>query len=399
MTAFSRGFLSLCLIATLAGCSSLVTNEPELPPPSTEEIQAFANMLEQRFNEFPNDAMRNQWDFDFFMDQVYETGLGRSIGVTMARSEIENSLVVDLGSQIGSDIMMGGSYKLMKVYTDSLGGHALFRMIGRNGMNYHDFRLVNTKEGVKIGDIFIYTTGEFYSATTARLMSMALAENTFLKGLGLSDEKTEELFAKIESAYADMDRGDYASANQTLEEIRPTMLQEKFWHVIRVQVTSMLTDTHYLLAMEEFHDQFGDNDPAWLLTSLDYFLLTQEYDRMIETLQNLKNKVGPDAYLDLMEYSVRIEKNEDPASIIPGLKDVLVAEPDLTDAYYLMMYCQGEAGDYEGMANTMTVAYDSAELSISTFDLSLYPKFFEAKNAAATAEHQGFTLEELKAMN
>ena len=140
--------------------------------------------------------VNNLFDMDVFMNsfliksedkEIIEFNTGFSDGFRKG---------FDYGNIMVKEIGKDGSYDFFKSYVDEHQQyHLVFRLFSEAGLNYHDYKLKETGNSIKIVDVYVYVTGEDFSKTIGTIYKKTIASkkknlfgfstNTFLEvGLG-----------------------------------------------------------------------------------------------------------------------------------------------------------------------------------------------------------------------
>ena len=175
----TRLFLLSACLCTAIGCSSSSTPEASLDynaakydAATPEEAALFADEFYAAIHSGDTAASARLFDMDEVLNQVtagvevsdeFRTGFLQG-----ARNSIKST---GLLAQLIQAVNTGASYELLRLYEKDGEQHVVFRMLlAEGGVNYHDFRVVKTKDGnVAAVDTKIAATGENFTRTLRRL--------------------------------------------------------------------------------------------------------------------------------------------------------------------------------------------------------------------------------------
>jgi tetratricopeptide (TPR) repeat protein len=178
---------------------------------------------------------------------------------------------------------IGGSYRLIKEYDSNGVKHLLFRAFGTKGLNYHDYSLIKVKDSIKASDIYLYTTGEFFSYTIADLVTAMDASKNL-------QTESDELKA-ISRMREDVKQHKYLEAKTIYEGLSSVMRDEKAIQITYIGVTQQISDSLYEAALDHFQTIFP-NAPNTYLLMLDLCYFKKEFQKGIETVDKLDAMVG-----------------------------------------------------------------------------------------------------------
>lgn len=196
----------------------------------------------------------------------------------------------------------GGFYDFINYYYDLENStyRMLFRLFSEEeGINYHDFQLVFVDGEFYIQDIYIYVTGENLSDTANLIYLMSMPKNLFEKIIfGNNSKEMKHLLNAVTSQKANKNK----TALQHLNLIEGNLKHSKIYHVVKILITSVLSDTDYLEAMQDMLKDYKD-DPTSYLLSIDYYVMLEKYDKAIEAIEKLEKDTG-DSFLNYMKGNI-----------------------------------------------------------------------------------------------
>jgi len=370
-------------IIMLGGCAFL-SKPKTFSNVSKNELDQYAEKIVDRISEFPNDAFSNQLGVDFLFEQMHSAGFEKSSNDYSLKRGLREGLS-NFNSTMGQEIA-NGSYELLRANVKGGEGHLLFRLNSSNGMNYHDMLIVKENGVVKIGDIYIYASGENLSKTLVRTLASMRDEND-----EYSTEKLEHV-KLIGQAQQQMQKGNYKVANEYLEESKSTMGNEKSWHVINITCKSMIDSLQYMTAMRDFGSKFS-KDPSWWLMGVDYYFLLGQYDKAENLLKKLNTKVGGDPLITLLRGNVYFMKGDFEKSL-DFINNGLAKMPFEEDFYYTKISCEGNLKKYADLKSTLDTVYVKFGIELDDIDYSGFEGFMETDHFKNLMESQNFEFSE-----
>lgn len=378
-----RSYLIILISIGITACGSLNQEKPTLV--NDQELQAFADDLVEKLASSPESAFVGVFDVDFLFDRMYESGLDFSITDYQIKDGFEEGL-----EQFSNSIayeMLYGSYKLVRTEMREDGGHAIFRLYGEGGLNFHDFLIIKRGEKIAIGDVYIYVSGENFSKTLARIFLSAVSSSNLLDK-NFSEDKLEDIkqFAEVQHLIRS---GEYDKAYDITQNMSVNIKKEKIWHITNISCASNLDSATYITAMENFGQRFS-NDPSWHLMGVDYYFMLGDYNRAINSLNQLQKRVGNDPGVNLLKSNL-YWANGDYKSAYDIINANLHLEPDLADFYYTKASCEGNLGKYEALESTLREMFEKFEIEIVELDYSGFEDFQDTDGFRRLMEEQGYS--------
>ena len=250
---------------------------------------------------------------------------------------------------------------------------ALIRLINEGGgLNY--LILYPTPDG-RIGDMYVFASGERFSATLRRLLGPLLA--------GTRAEK--EGAARLGEMNAAVQRGDAAAAERLYQTLPESLKANRGVQVIRAIGAAGGDPDAYAAVLADVDRRFP-NDPSLDLLKIDAY--AEDLDRLIPTLERLDAALGGDPHLRglLAEYLPDAGRADDALKIA---RAAVAEEPDLAQAQFGMLSALIAVGDHAAAAETLRTLRDEFGLAFEPADLAeLYPEgqaFLDSPEYAAFA--------------
>lgn len=186
---------------------------------------------------------------------------------------------------------------------------ALFRLYSlESGMNYHDYKIQKVDGDIMFSDMYIYTSGEFFTNTLGRILSYSVPMSSIANGKELDDSNNDS--KTLIEALLYNKNGRYEEAYYKMNSIDSELSKEKFFLVFKTMVASQLNDQKYLNALEDLMEVFPD-DPTIALNKIDYYIFKEQYFKAIQVINQLQNETEDD-FLNFMKGAVAfLDQNYD----------------------------------------------------------------------------------------
>lgn len=166
-----------------------------------------------------------------------------------------------------------------------------------SGVNYYDFTLRNDSGQVKIGDFYIYVSGEHISTMIERIVEMGLPGTVDSPGspdiAALEDAQKLQLIEELTA------RGEFEEAYRQSELLPEKFRTDKSVRLMKISIAQQLDDNRYNEALEEFKSSYPD-DPSLNLILVDAYLMDEQLDKAMECIDKLDKDVK-DPYLECTE--------------------------------------------------------------------------------------------------
>lgn len=195
----------------------------------------------------------------------------------------------DMGKQIVANVQ-NGSYHLVNTFQQAGQTHALFRMFGDGGLNYHDFLLYKVKDSVKVADIYVYLTGEYLSTTFAELLNDLAPETS-------TQSETQERVNFVSSLKTLQREGEYGNMKKLIEKQSPEMRKNKAIQTFYILACKQVDTDSYITAIESFAASYPDASNIYLIM-LDAYYLKREVEKGLYAINKLDTITGGDPFLN-----------------------------------------------------------------------------------------------------
>lgn len=204
------------------------------------------------------------------------------------------------------DVMLGhidkGSrYDYLRSFIDKEGNYIIqFRLYG-DGLNYHNHIVEFFNEEPKIVDSYIFVSGENISETFKTMYTGLVLQQNF-KNL-----------ASIKDAFSDIKglilirnlkkEAKFAEAKEAYETLSDVAKSKKIFKLMNVMISKNLSEEIYKEAINDFEKQFP-NDASLNLISIDGYIMSKEYDKAMQSINNLDKAINGDDFLDYLRGNI-----------------------------------------------------------------------------------------------
>jgi hypothetical protein len=341
----------------------------EDPAPDLKEVRAFAEKLQAdliagKLAEFDGafdiDALSARVLKQYPQPDAYSQDFAKGF-----------KQLFQLGRQIAGQLGAPTGFKLMKVRAEGSEARATFRFItGSGALDYQDYVFTGAAGSLKIQDLYVWSKGEYFSETLARLMFPAIfAAKKKEKPLG-DDEKALELRFEGAKAYRDaVAKGEHAAALAFYDAMPEPQRKAKSEMVLRVAAAEQAGNEPLKKAMAEFETAYPA-DPTFDLAALDTYLKRKDWDAVHKSLDRLGAFAGPDAYLDFLHANTCIVAGKF-ADAKAAAEKAIAAEPALQDPYLSLITVTLKEKDHGETAKALArfeKQFGKIEADITTLD-------------------------------
>lgn len=284
--------LVLAIAIALAACKRGVPPPDPVKVPTRAQAEAFATRFAAAMN-----ACTPELDQMFDVDQLARRALdGRNLAPDMAQGVLSGMRASgSLRTLLCKQFPPGSHYTLLRVRDVGGAPRPLFRVTlgGDAGTNYHELELsVGGDDQVHGVDLYVYASGEQFSASLGDMVTQALAATNRGGDIGATGDAMTRMREKF-------NRGDFAGAKAEMAGMPPELRQTKALRLIAVQIASNLDEAAYATEIAGYQRDFPD-DPSLDLISIDGHFMKHDYAALRTTLDRLDKRLGGDPYLDAM---------------------------------------------------------------------------------------------------
>ena len=341
---------------------AIAAGAEQAPPPVAAATDAEARRLGERFV-----AAAESGDANAVAELIDMDALGGHVTAGLGMSERTRREFVDgmrgakggLAGQYAAIAEGGGSLKFLGVTDRHEVPGALVRLLPpAGGVNYI---VLFPTPGGRVGDMYVFLTGERISASMRRLTGA---------GLGGSDADRAAM-GRLSAMTAAFQRGDGAEALRIYDGLPEGLKGTLAVQVTRMGAAGALDDpAAYAAVMADVDRRFPD-DPALDLLKLDAH--GDDPAKKAAALRRLDAAVGGDAFLKgLLAETLPLVGATDEALEVAAA--AVAAEPDLAQAQFGLLAARIAAGDQAGAAGVLRTLRDEFDLAFEREVLAgLYP--------------------------
>jgi hypothetical protein len=342
-------------------------------PVSAQEAVKLAHAIEKWIKNDSAENLNKIIDASALSKRIEEHA-GNAANQSFLRGVRDALKNADLGQQIARGIEKKGSYLLIKQYEKDKQQHLVFRLYADAQVNYHDFELIKKDDQVKVADIFIYLTGETLSATLANSMLMMTEDY---------DDMPKEEFDKIKRfkiIKTLMSKNNYNGAKRNYDELPDQFKKQKIFQLINIMICKELEDSLYLKAMDEYHALYPAA-PNMFLMMIDAYILQQEYENALKSVNQLDSLINKDPLLDYHRALI-YKQMDDYGQYQKHLETLNHNMPDFGDGNTELIYCYLETGEMSKAVELTKKYMNSDEYTEGDLDtyFMLYPSLEKAVN-------------------
>lgn len=331
-----------------------VDEAPATPPATEAQAKTFADELLATIGDAPGAKPIDQLlDMDSVLDKsLAGVDLSEKDRQGLASGVSTSLLQRGIVEQLRMILQQGGSYSFVRSFEDDGRRHLLMRLLQPNseGVNYHDFYLTENESGeVVASDMYIFMSGETISQTLRRTaVQLAAQQNRSLLSRITGDEvlfvkhleEIGQLSQAVQGGNADKALGIYRSLPQEVQDTKLVLL-------LRLQSAGLLVDDpagEYESAIKHFRKLFPD-DAAVDFLSIDYYLLTEKFDKCLEAIDRVQSELQ-DPYMHTLKAAAYVAKGDLEAAT-KAANQAIEEEPTLEAAYATALTVSLEKADHE----------------------------------------------------
>lgn len=274
------------------------------------------------------------------------------------------------GESLAGDPANGDSFILIRCYENDGVQHVVFRASNDAGLNYLDFYLTEEAGEVKIYDMFLYTTGEKISETMSALVAhMMDAQPSLFKNIKIDDKKLDNLKRLLEVKDVFQNQQNPQKAYAMIEEyLRDTQDSTKLPMLYKIFISGELDDfTEYKKSIDEYAKLFPNEKNTGLIM-MDGYILAEEYDNALESVEQLDQALEGDPYLDFIRGNIYL-LDEQPEVAIELYEKCFEHVKQESDYYYNRALAYASVGKNSQAVEDFTLLVD--DFDISKYQLQL----------------------------
>lgn len=221
--------------------------------------------------------------------------------------------------------------------------HLLFRVFSEgSGINYHDYQLSYKNNEFLIEDLYIYTTGEYFSETLKQLYLSSIPQS-FFSDSEKNKSTVANLLVILRYKRLIKDR-EFKKAYKLLSDIKSDLKDQKLIYILKIQTASNINDIYYMEAIDELLKKFPD-DPSTKLMAIDYYIMLKDYNGVMTSLKALRDATEDD-FLEYLKGTTAWEF-QDFETAEASYKYVVKEYPNFITAKINFLYLLDELKKYE----------------------------------------------------
>lgn len=298
-------------------------------------MESAIDSIIEGMNEGSSQAFFEAIDTKALLSRVFD-GLEVDPELKEGFSNTINKSARQLGENILGNIREGAYAKVLNVRQDGDKATALVRYdYGNRGFGYHNYELEKDNSGnIRIVDWFDYLDGDRYSAALRLSVVSYDPTASAVRGLVPEYQGSDEDYAKFAELMKSYRDKDYQKFYSDLATLSRDLRRTRFMHLLTCQVSRIIGDQNlYINAYRALSNNFGD-DPAVVLTLLNYYFSKGDYDEVTVSLRLLQEEFGvrDAALLSLMSRTALGLRKADEAAILAD--EAISIEPNLESPYW-----------------------------------------------------------------
>lgn len=260
-------------------------------------------------------------------------------------------ILFDLATASRGDVKL----RVLRIFADERGRWIGLRILRKQGGFEHaSFLIQHRPDGSdRIVDFQVLTRGELISFTIRQLLISSLgADETFLQRLKEGDRTLRAQFRALREVQTLAAEGKLTEAAQLVRALPEELRRQKAIALNWTAVTAQLEDDAPYREAIEFLLKHHPDDAAALVASIDYYAMTQEYDKALQVVGAVEKLTLPDPYFRVLEASVLISA-ERMADAKKSAQAAIEAEPDLVDGYQALLLANLGDNDFAGTSKVL----------------------------------------------
>lgn len=277
---------------------------PPLAPVSEEKAGDFGQRMIDAIAQGRTQAngLEDYIDWSAMLDRAYQglnvpaASKAAFLRGFMTSAKGKNGLSV----QIQANIQNGGSYVITRVLDRPEGTRLRLRLLQpAGGVNFHDFLLRESPDGLRAVDLRIAATGEDMSETFRRLevLSQAQQSRSFLDRLSGKDVAFVKHWSQIERMIQSNQQSKFDETLKIASTLPLEVRNEKFCLLQELVAAIQGGGPDALVEVIDRYRSAHPNDPALEIFSIDYYAAKRDLKQAIESAQKLNNSLEGDGHM------------------------------------------------------------------------------------------------------
>lgn len=200
-------------------------------------------------------------------------------------------------NEIILNIKNGDFYNFVSYHFDPIDKtyHIVFRHYAENtGLDYHDYRILQSQNTLVIDDVFIYSTSQKLSESL-KLFYLSKIPKTHLSTFNNNPDYKYILMLKnfVDANVANNHKKAYKHISLLNKSLQ---YNDRFAAMLKLECSRNIDEVAYFESMEEVLHNFK-SDPSTDLSAIRYHYLNKDYETVFKCLNNIQNHTN-DTFLD-----------------------------------------------------------------------------------------------------
>lgn len=301
----------------------------------------------EEINSGSTENFINAFNEDKFLDRMFADIPTDSYDLRQFRSGVKNSVKPSISSIFSSFT----EFEYVN-YTQTENSFSILIRCeaGEAGLNYLEFEVdIESRDELRIIDIFSYFSGEYISTTMNRNAKMIISENgmisNILNSLNIKEKEFTQSLPKLVKMQKYRSMGDFEEILKVYDSLSKSMKQEKIFLLTAISAAQTTDEMRYLKLIKEYENEFPD-DPSLPLLTLDYYLLRGELETAHEQIDKLDEIVGGDNYLNVIRSTI-CSIAEDLSCARSYLETAIENNEFEEDAYFGLLELELASGNFK----------------------------------------------------
>ncbi|WJG10234.1 hypothetical protein [Aliiglaciecola sp. LCG003] len=243
--------------------------------------------------------------------------------------------------------------------------HAQFmRMLNEGGVerpliriSYQDggleYLILYLSEQQKIVDTYMATSGKLMTDALTQATSLMINTDDSFLGRVLGSKKIDKDILESFNQIGSLRRsGNFEQAFQVLKSLPESLQKERVIIDLGVVLAQSISDEEYMKQLTLLADNFA-NDPSTQFLLIDYYVVKEDFQKVISSIYNVIERFGPDGHLYELAANVHHTMGKIDLSINASKKGIN-AEPDYEGNYWMLNYLYLESRDFAAVAANLS---------------------------------------------
>ncbi|WP_299837142.1 hypothetical protein [uncultured Tenacibaculum sp.] len=282
------------------------------------------------------------------------------------------------GKEMLKQISTGSEYTFLRSYKEGENYFLLFRLYGDSGLNYHKHLVEFINGEPKISDTYIYLSGEYFSETIKFIYDGSVRNRNLLRRILNRSENAD--LKKIELFKVYKDQNDFKKVIELYESLSEKSKKRKIFMIYSLLASKNLEDSIYMKYIKSYEKEYP-NDPSLYLISMDGFIIKEQYDKAIATLDKLDKSIGGDEFLDYFRGNCYYLK-KDFVKAAEYFEKLMINYPNFFDGIDSLLTVYVESKENEKAIHILDVFTEKFELekeSLKELVKINFPEFTKTK--------------------